>query len=73
MDNLFVVSNLVRWDGKCGKFQYETDQIEYWDMKVDDGGTIWYRTYETPRQWSIWCPAEKLRSHLRHLEQVKAR
>lgn len=67
------MENLERWDGKSKGYQYDVEQAEYWDMRKDANGTIWYQTWETPRQWSIWCPAEKLTAHLHHLEQIKAR
>lgn len=67
------MSSLKQWDGKCGEYRHDPEQVKAWDMRKDTDGTIWYRTQEKVRQWSIWCPGNSLRSHMHHLEQIKAR
>ncbi len=66
---------MKRWNGKdeTGSYQYPQNEIEKWNMQIDDDGTIYYTTQETIPQLRVWCPADRLTHHLRHLEQIAAR
>ena len=68
--------DLPRWDGTVkGYTLYKIPQedCEYWDMRIAPDGTIYYRNWETPRKVNVWCPGYKLKAHLHHLYQLKAR
>jgi len=40
--------NMRRWDGydKDRRYKIPDEQINYWEMTIDDGGTIYYMSYE---------------------------
>ena len=66
------MKTLKKWDGKSGGYTYKyLDEIEKWNMQVDDNGTIWY--INGNGELSVWCPANRLTGHLRYLEQIAAR
>ena len=66
---------MKKWNGKdvTGRYQFPADQIDYWDMTIDDDGNIIYITHEDPPRQMIWCPASRLTRHLHRLEQIAAR
>lgn len=75
MFNDSYYSSLPMWDGTApngARYPFSED-LSKWDMRIDKDGSIWYRTHETPRKWSIWCPASRLCNHLHHLNQIMAR
>jgi len=67
---------MKKWNGKdsSGKYQYPEDQIDSWNMTIDENGTVYYMTKEEKPNKMIWCPAIQLTSHLHHiLIQIPAR
>lgn len=75
MFNDSYYNSLPMWDGTAPNgyhYPFPAD-IAKMDMRIDTDGSIWYRTHETPRKWSIWCPASRLCNHLHHLNQIMAR
>ena len=67
---------MTKWNGKDkhGNYQYPLSDIDFWDMQIDENGTIYYTTHEkTPRQM-IWSTASQLTAHLHKvLVQIPAR
>ena len=63
------------WDGKSinGRYQYDPERVEYWDMRQDTDGTVYYLDWGSPRSVNVWCGAARLDAHMHHLEQIKAR
>ena len=61
--------NMRRWDGydKDRRYKIPDGQINYWEMTIDDEGTIYYMSYENPRRRHICCVASQLSGHLRYL------
>jgi hypothetical protein len=60
------------WNGKdkTGRFVMQADQLEYWKMQVDEGGTVWYYDWGTPRHLGVWCPSKMLTAHLAKLSRI---
>ena len=60
---------MQRWDGydKDRRFKYSEDQIDIWDMTIDEKGTVYYISHETVPKQYIWCVADRLSGHLRYL------
>ena len=40
---------MQRWDGydKDRRYKYSEDQIDFWDMTIDEKGTVYYVSHET--------------------------
>ena len=53
---------LEKWDGRYEWFQYPKEDIDAWNLMIDDDGTILYKTRDG--QLGVWCPASRLRSHM---------
>lgn len=69
-------ATLPAWDGRVEGLPeaYPADQVEYWDMRRDpDDGTVYYCDWGNPRKVCAWCSGSRLRAHLIHLAQVRAR
>lgn len=70
------MGNMKRWDGGLaayGKQVIDEEQIDFWNMKEAENGDIYYQPHDDSGRWMVWCPAENLRKHLRHLEALRAR
>lgn len=65
------MKTLRPWDGKFEQYQYDIEQVKYWNMQISDDGSIWYYTQEKIPQLSVWCPASRMRAHMRQLEFYK--
>lgn len=63
------------WDGRGPDgLQYEdAATVEYWDMRTDAAGNVYYLTHEQPRRVNVWCSASSLLDHLRRNAAIKAR
>ena len=68
-----MMKNIKPWDGydKTGRYFYDTDDDRF-KYFIDENGSIYYNYPEHP-DLLVWCPASQLTSHLRRLEQIKAR
>ena len=69
-------NSLPVWDGTAEGitlYKYPEDDIQYWDMRQADDGTVYYRNYATPREINIWCRGSELTKHLHHLFQIFSR
>lgn len=66
---------MIKWDGRdpAGRYQYPADQINYWNMTIDDSGTVYYIPHDGKNEPQIWCPAVNLTRHMHRLEQIAAR
>ena len=66
---------MKRWSGidASGRYQYPADQISYWNMTIDERGTVYYIPHDGTSEPRIWCPASILTRHLHRLEQIAAR
>ena len=69
------MDNLRPWDGRepSGRYQYPVEDIDYWNMQIDNKGTVYYITKGEPAKLMIWCPSNDLTRHLHRLEQIAAR
>jgi len=69
-----MMENMRRWDGydTYRRYKMPKDQIEYWDMTIDDCGNIFYLSYENPRKLYIWCAATRLSMHMHYLCRFNA-
>lgn len=62
-----------RWDGKSYYHDIPDEEIDRWNMRIDEEGNVLYTTQEeTPREMT-WCPASQLSRHMHHLGQIAAR
>lgn len=67
---------MKQWNGKdaSGKYQYPLEEIKFWNMQIDENGTIYFMNHDVIPKLMIWCPASQLTSHLHHiLVQIPAR
>lgn len=66
---------MTRWDGRdaTDRYQYPVDDINAWNMTIDDNGTVYYIPHDGTSEPLIWCPAADLTRHMHRLEQIAAR
>lgn len=55
------------WDGVAGEYQYPKIALQYWDMRIDKEGNIWYLSHDEHPSPRFWCTAKELPSHVREL------
>jgi hypothetical protein len=66
---------MKRWNGTdaTGRYQYPQDDINDWNMTIDERGTVYYIPHDGTNEPRVWCPAADLTRHLHRLEQIAAR
>lgn len=63
---------MEKWNGEANGIKYPyMDDAERWDYRIDESGTVYYRTADG--KYEIWCPASRLYAHIYRLNQIAAR